>query len=81
MLSLLILVTVLLWPRPLAAAPVAVHFTEGITRGFLLLRTVDGGLIASGDLGDLAKNATHYVFKPHPGPWLEFFAKLFGRMP
>ena len=32
-------------------------------------------------VGELAKTATHYVFKPHPGPWLKFFAKLVGRMP
>jgi hypothetical protein len=48
--GLLGLTMVLLWPWPLAAAPVAVRFTEGLTHGFLLLRTVDGGLIASGDL-------------------------------
>ena len=215
-LGLLVLVTVLLWPRPLPAAPVPVRFVEGTMHGFLVLRTVKGILIASGDLlqvdrggelesrmvfrfkdgsvfdetvvytqqrvfalrsyhlvqrgpafaedteialqrasgkyyvktkshkdgreeaidgtlelppdvyngmvltvaknlpkgagatvhmvaftpkpllielelalagehkvlvGDLTKTATHYVFKPHPGAWLEFFAKLFGRMP
>jgi hypothetical protein len=32
-------------------------------------------------VGQLTKTATHYVFKPHPGPWLELFAKLLGRMP
>ena len=47
---LLGLTVVLLWPWPLAAAPVAVRFAEGVTHGFLLLRTVDGTLIASGDL-------------------------------
>lgn len=213
---LLVLVMALLWPSPVAAAPIAVRFAEGVTHGFLLLRTVDGGLIASGDLlqiarggkvesrmvfhfkdgslfdetavftqqrvfalqsyhlvqsgptfaedteislqrasgkyyvktkshkdgreeaidgtlelppdvyngivttvvknlatgaratvhlvaftpkpllielelepvgehkmmvGQLTKTATHYVFKPHPGPWLELFAKLLGRMP
>ena len=49
-LGLLVLVTVLLGPRPLAAAPVPVRFVEGATHGFLVLRTVDGALIASGDL-------------------------------
>jgi len=49
-LGLLVLVTVLLGSRPLAAAPVPVRFVEGATHGFLLLRTVDGALIASGDL-------------------------------
>ena len=48
--GLLILVTMLLDPRPLPAAPVPVRFAEGVTHGFLLLRTVDGALIASGDL-------------------------------
>jgi hypothetical protein len=48
--GLLVLVMALLWPWPVAAAPVAVRFAEGLTHGFLLLRTVDGSLIASGDL-------------------------------
>lgn len=48
--GLLGLTMVLLWPWPLAAAPITVRFAEGVTHGFLLLRTVDGGLIASGDL-------------------------------
>jgi len=213
---LLALAMVLLWSWPLGAAPVAVRFAEGVTHGFLLLSTVDGTIIASGDLmqvgrggkvesrmvfrfkdgslfdetvvftqqgvfamqsyhlvqrgpafaedteislqrasgkyyvktkshkdgreeaidgtlelppdvyngivitvvknltkgasatvhlvaftpkpllielalepvgehkmmvGQLTKSATHYVFKPHPGPWLELFAKLLGRMP
>lgn len=44
------LLMALLWPWPLEAAPVAVRFAEGVTHGFLLLSTIDGGLIASGDL-------------------------------
>jgi hypothetical protein len=50
MLGLLLLVTVLLWPRPLAAASVPVRFAEGAMHGFLMLRTVDGALMAPGDL-------------------------------
>ena len=51
MLGLLLLLTVqILWPCPLAAATVPVGFVEGVTRGFLLLRTVNGVLIAQGDL-------------------------------
>jgi hypothetical protein len=50
MLALLALVTGLLWPHPVAAAPVPVRFVEGITHGFLTLHTADGVLIASGDL-------------------------------
>ena len=46
-LCLLVLVT---WLRPASATPVSVRFIEGVTHGFLVLRTVDGGLIASGDL-------------------------------
>ncbi len=49
-LGLLVLVTVLLGPRPSAAAPVSVRFPEGVTHGFLVLRTVNGVLLASGDL-------------------------------
>ena len=49
-LCLLILVTFLLWLRPASAAPVSVRFVEGVTHGFLVLRTVNGELIASGDL-------------------------------
>ena len=49
-LGLLILVTMVLGPHPLSAAPVPVRFVEGVTHGFLILRTVDGALIASGDL-------------------------------
>jgi hypothetical protein len=49
-LCLLILVTVLLWLRQASAAPVAVRFVEGVTHGFLVLRNINGGLLASGDL-------------------------------
>ena len=49
-LGVLVLVAVLLWPRPLAAAPVPVRFAEGATHGFIVLRTVNGVLLASGDL-------------------------------
>jgi hypothetical protein len=45
-----ILVTVLLALRPASAVPVAVRFLEGVTHGFLVLRNVNGGLLASGDL-------------------------------
>lgn len=48
--ALLALMAGLLWPHPVAAAPVAVRFVEGVTHGFLALRTADGVLIASGDL-------------------------------
>jgi hypothetical protein len=48
--GLLLLATVLLSIDPLWADPVSVRFAEGVTHGFLVLRTVEGGLIASGDL-------------------------------
>jgi hypothetical protein len=50
MLSLLALVTAMLPPHPAAAAPVGVRFVEGTLHGFIVLRTVNGVLIASGDL-------------------------------
>jgi len=45
--ALLVLVIV---PCPAAAAPVSVSFTEGVIHGFLVLRTVNGSLVAQGDL-------------------------------
>jgi hypothetical protein len=47
---LVILVVVLLWLRQTSAAPVPVRFVEGVTHGFLVLRNVNGGLLASGNL-------------------------------
>lgn len=35
---------------PLAAAPIPVRFSEGVTHGFLMLRGVDGATLAQGDL-------------------------------
>jgi uncharacterized membrane protein YdjX (TVP38/TMEM64 family) len=43
------------WSGALFAEPVAVRYTEGIVHGFLTLRTVDGTLIANGDLIQLAR--------------------------
>jgi hypothetical protein len=51
LLGLLVLVTaLLLWPRPLTAAPIPVRFPEGVTHGFLVLSKLDGVFLASGDL-------------------------------
>jgi hypothetical protein len=47
---LLVLMTALLWPRPLGAAPVPVRFPEGSLHRFLVLSTPEEVLIASGDL-------------------------------
>jgi hypothetical protein len=54
-LSVLLLVVALQWPCPLAAAPVPVRFAEGLTHGFVVLRTLNGVLIASGDLLQLSR--------------------------
>ena len=42
-------------PAALFAEPVAVRLTEGVVRGFLSLRTLDGTLIANGDLIQFAR--------------------------
>jgi hypothetical protein len=55
---LLVLATVPLWLCEVEAAPVPVRFAEGVTHGFLLLHTVDGGLIASGDLLQVPRGGT-----------------------
>lgn len=38
------------WLHPAAAEPIAVRFVEGVSHGFLTLRTADARQIASGDL-------------------------------
>ena len=43
-------VVVCLLPAVLSAEPVAVRHAEGLTHGFLLLRSPDGALLANGDL-------------------------------
>jgi len=48
--SFLILLPVLPWPPPDVAAPIPVRFVEGAVHGFLVVRTIDGNVIASGDL-------------------------------
>ena len=44
------LLLLLQWPCFLSAAPVPVRFPEGLTHGFLALRSLNGILIASGDM-------------------------------
>ncbi len=56
MAGLLILMTALLWQRPLAASPVPVRFAEGSLHGFLTLSTPAGVLIASGDLLQIVRD-------------------------
>ena len=48
--GLLVLMTVLLWQRPPAAAPVPVHFPEGSLHRFPVLGTPEEVNIDSGDL-------------------------------
>ena len=56
-LVLAILAAQLLWPRSVAAAPVPVRFAEGVTHGFLTLRSSpDNALIASGELLQVARD-------------------------
>ena len=50
MLCVLALVTLVLRPHPAVAAPVGVRFVEGSLHGFVVLRTLNNALIASGDL-------------------------------
>ena len=53
-----LLFMVMAWPSPLAADPVAVRFLEGAVHGFLMLRTVNGVLLAHGDLLQLNRDGT-----------------------
>ncbi len=58
----------LLVPTLLLAAPVPVHYREGSVHGYLALRTLDGKIIASGDLvqkmvGDRVISHLVYRFK------------------
>lgn len=56
------------WVSPDAAAPIPVHFVEGAVHGFLELTTMDGSVIASGDMrqtstGRGIENTTVFHFK------------------
>jgi hypothetical protein len=70
----LVILVMVLWLRQASAAPVAVRFVEGVTHGFLVLRNVNGGLLASGDLlqvqrGDRSRVAWYsaWVFRFQDG--------------
>ena len=45
-----ILLPTLPWTSPDVAAPISVRFIEGAVHGFLVIRTISGKIIASGDL-------------------------------
>src|SRR5580658_9802210 len=56
-LALVVLLTwALLLPFPvLSQSPVAVQYTEGVVRGFLVLRTLEGDILAEGDVTQVAR--------------------------
>jgi hypothetical protein len=53
--AILVAGTTLAGPALLPADPVAVRYAEGLAHGFLALRTLDGTLLASGDLIQVAR--------------------------
>jgi hypothetical protein len=61
-----ILGVVVLLPAAPSAEPVAVRYVEGLVHGFLSLRSLDGGMLASGDLIQNARGnrvTTRLVFR------------------
>lgn len=48
-----LLIAILAQPGPLRAEPISVRYPEGTTHGFLALRTMEGKLLASGDLTEV----------------------------
>jgi hypothetical protein len=42
--------------QPVMATPIPVRFAEGLTHGFLVLKSVDGAILAHGDLVQLEKD-------------------------
>jgi hypothetical protein len=62
------LFTLLLYPTSATAAPVVVRFSEGVTRAFPVLRSLDGEKLAHGDLiqvvhGDRVQSRLVFRFK------------------
>ena len=55
LLTILLACATLLQPGALPAAPVAVRHTEGLVHGFLVLRTLEGAILADGDLIQIAR--------------------------
>jgi hypothetical protein len=58
MLCVLTLLSLALRPHPAVAAPVGVRFVEGSVHGFVVLRTLNNALIASGDLIQMHRGGT-----------------------
>ena len=65
----LIMVIAALLSTPVYAAPVSVKFPEGMTHGFLLVRSLDGDILGQGEMiqvlkaGDLVENQLVFRFK------------------
>jgi len=70
----LVLVAAMLGAPCAAAEPIAVRFVEGVSHGFLTLRTVDAAQIASGDLLQFARRGeieSRMVFRFKDGSVLD----------
>ena len=53
--ALILTAIAVLAPAHISGEPVSVRHTEGIVHGFLALRTMDGALLANGDLIQTAR--------------------------
>jgi hypothetical protein len=51
----LVLSTAALLPQPAEATPVAVRFPEGLTHGFLVVRSADGDVVGHGEVTQIVK--------------------------
>jgi hypothetical protein len=61
-----LLIVILLRPGSLSAEPIPIRYPEGTTHGFLALRTLDGTLLASGELTEVLHGnqvVSHLVFR------------------
>src|SRR5437879_2516507 len=68
LLPVLMMFGCLLQPDGLCAEQVTVRHTEGLSHGFLALRTLDGKLLADGEItqvakGDRVTSRLHFQFK------------------
>ena len=60
--------------QPLAAAPIPVRFAEGVAHGFLVLRDLDGRVLAQGDLLQVPRGAEVHkriVFRFNDGSFFD----------
>lgn len=72
--ALLLAWAMLLTPSVQAQGPVAVRYTEGLIRGFLVLRTMEGSILANGDLQQVARGervTSHLVLRFKDGSMYE----------